>query len=71
MHLIKSEGDSTLQAFATSYSFKPVVSTQLADQTMVSTLDWMRHPSGDKAVLSGTNLPVTVLNLNTKQENGI
>ena len=38
---------------------------------MIQSMDWLKGAQGDKIILSGTNIPVTVLNLVSTKENGI
>ena len=71
MHLLKSEGDSTLQGFESTYSFKVDGQMNLPALTLVQTMNWLRGAQGEKIILSGTNMPVTVLSLESQAEHGI
>ena len=39
--------------------------------TLVQTMNWLRGAQGEKIILSGTNMPVTVLSLESQAEHGI
>ena len=63
MHLLKSEGDSTLQGFESTYSFKEDGKMNLPQHTMIQSMNWLKGAQGEKIILSGTNMPVTILSL--------
>ena len=69
MHLLKAEGDSTLQILDSCFSFKKDTEMVLPKQTMISSMDWLAD--GKKVVISGTNMPITVLDLERIEDKGI
>ena len=69
MHLLKSAGDSTLQVFESCFSFKTDQEMKMPEQTLISTLHWIKQ--GETVLLSGTNMPVTALQLNRSEDRGI
>lgn len=71
MHLLKSEGDSTLQAFESSYSFKEDQKMSLPEHSMVQSMNWLKGGQGKKIIMSGTNMPITVLSMSQRTEHGI
>ena len=71
MHLLKSEGDSTIQGFESSFSFKEDGRMVLPEESLIQSMNWLKSDSGIKLLLSGTNMPVTVLTLESSRENGI
>ena len=69
IHLMKANGDSTLQILESTFTFKSDQEMVLPDQTIITSMDWL--VGGEKVVISGTNLPVTVLNfVRTESEKG-
>ena len=69
MHLMKAEGDSTLQILESCFNLKEETKITLPEQTIISSMDWLC--SGQKVVISGTNMPITVLDLQSSQDKGI
>ena len=59
---MKADGDSTLQCFESRFSMKLDEKMLLPESAMVSSLHWLK--SDEKVLLSGYNMPLTVLKLN-------
>ena len=66
---MKAEGDSTLQILESCFNLKEETKIMLPEQTIISSMDWLC--SGQKVVISGTNMPITVLDLQSSQDKGI
>ena len=43
MHLLKAEGDSTLQGFESQYSFKSDMVMKVPEQTLISRISWLKR----------------------------